>query len=87
MPDLSASGTDRLRGLDALTSDVRSLLRRAGKVQRQTADLGDPEAVAQGRELMDATERLLELLEERRRDERQIARQRLLGSAGNVDQP
>jgi hypothetical protein len=81
MPDLSAPGASRLRALDALTSDTRSLLRRAGKVQRQTADLGDQVVTEQGRELVDATERLLNSLEERRRDERLLARQQLRGGS------
>ncbi|HVB53609.1 MAG TPA: hypothetical protein VNF24_05400 [Candidatus Acidoferrales bacterium] len=87
MPDLSVSGAGRLRALDALASDTRSLLRRAGKVQRNTADLGDPSVTEQGRELVDATERLLASLEERRRDERLLARQHLRGIGRDADQP
>jgi|GEM_PF-4916290 len=79
MPDFSAPGADRLRALDALTSDVRSLLRRAGRVQRQTADVGDIELTEQSEELLAATERLLASVEERRHQERQQARRQLRG--------
>lgn len=87
MPDLRAPGAARLRALDALTSDTRSLLRRVGRVQRQAADLGDPVLSEQGRELVDCTERLLTSLEERRQDERRLARQQLRGLPVDLDQP
>lgn len=87
MPDLSAPGAGRLRALDAVTSDTRSLLRRAGKVQRQTADLGEPGLTEQSRELVDVTERLLDSLEERQRDERLLARQELRGIGGSTEHP
>jgi hypothetical protein len=79
MPDFSAPGAARLRALDALASDVRSLLRRGGRVQRQTADLGDTELTEQCGELLQATERLLASVEERRHEERQQARRQLRG--------
>ena len=87
MPDFSVPGAARLRALDALASDTRSLLRRAGRVQRQTADLGDPVVTDQGRELQDAAERLLNSLEERRREERLLARQQLRGIPVDTDGP
>ncbi|HVB14427.1 MAG TPA: hypothetical protein VNH38_06710 [Candidatus Dormibacteraeota bacterium] len=87
MPDLSKPGAGRLRALDALASDARSLLRRAGRVQRQTADLGDSAITQQGRELVEAAEQLLNSLEERRRDERLLARQQLRGLGTDADQP
>jgi hypothetical protein len=87
MPDFSVPGAARLRALDALASDTRSLLRRAGRVQRQTADLGDPVVTEQGRELQDAAERLLNSLEERRREERLLARQQLRGIPVDTDGP
>jgi CRISPR/Cas system-associated endonuclease/helicase Cas3 len=87
MPDFSVPGAARLRALDALASDTRSLLRRAGRVQRQTADLGDPVVTEQGRELQDAAERLLNSLEERRREERLLARQQLRGIPADTDGP
>jgi hypothetical protein len=87
MPDFSVPGAARLRALDALTSDTRSLLRRAARVQRQTADLADPVLVAQGRELVDTVERLLTSLEERRQEERQRARQQLRGIPPDQDLP
>jgi hypothetical protein len=87
MPDFSVPGAARLRALDALASDTRSLLRRAGRVQRQTADLGDPVVTDQGRELQDAAERLLNSLEERRREERLLARQQLRGIPADTDGP
>jgi hypothetical protein len=79
MPDFTTPGADRLRALDALVSDVRSLLRRAGRVQRQTADVGDIELTEQSGELLEAAERLLAGVEERRREERQEARRQLRG--------
>ncbi|MGC2193019.1 MAG: hypothetical protein WA751_11885 [Candidatus Dormiibacterota bacterium] len=87
MPDLSVPGASRLRALDTVASDTRSLVRRAAKIQRQTADLGDPLLTEQGRELVDATERLLNVLEERRRDERLLARQQLRGVNSRSDEP
>ena len=87
MPDFSVPGAARLRALDALASDTRSLLRRAGRVQRQTADLGDPVVTEQGRELQDAAERLLNSVEERRREERLLARQQLRGIPADTDGP
>jgi erythromycin esterase-like protein len=87
MPDFSVPGAARLRALDALASDTRSLLRRAGRVQRQTADLGDSVVTEQGRELQDAAERLLNSLEERRREERLLARQQLRGIPADTDGP
>jgi len=87
MPDFSVPGAARLRALDVLASDTRSLLRRAGRVQRQTADLGDPVVTEQGRELQDAAERLLNSLEERRREERLLARQQLRGIPVDTDGP
>jgi hypothetical protein len=87
VPDLSIPGASRLRALDAVTTDTRSLLRRAGKVQRQTADLGDPVVTEQGQELVDAAQRLLESLEERRRDERLLARQQIRGGDRDSEQP
>jgi hypothetical protein len=87
MPDFSVPGAARLRALDALASDTRSLLRRAGRVQRQTADLGDPVVTEQGRELQDAAERLLNSLEGRRREERLLARQQLRGIPADTDGP
>ncbi|MGA7173416.1 MAG: hypothetical protein WCB86_06965 [Candidatus Dormiibacterota bacterium] len=87
MPDLSTPGASRLRALDAVAADTRSLLRRAGKVQRQTADLGDPAVTEQGQELVDAAQRLLESLEERRRDERLLARQHIRGGDRDFEQP
>jgi erythromycin esterase-like protein len=56
-------------------------------VQRQTADLGDPVVTEQGRELQDAAERLLNSLEERRREERLLARQQLRGIPVDTDGP
>ncbi|MGA8208330.1 MAG: hypothetical protein WB801_00960 [Candidatus Dormiibacterota bacterium] len=85
MPDFSAPGADRLKALDALVSDVRSLLRRAARVQRQMADLSDPELAESGRELLDATERLLAGVEERRQQERQQARRQLRGMANDQE--
>ena len=87
MPDFSVPGAARLRALDALASDTRSLLRRAGRVQRQTADLGDSVVTEQGRELQDAAERLLNSVEERRREERLLARQQLRGIPADTDGP
>jgi hypothetical protein len=85
MPDFSAPGVDRLRALDSLASDARSLLRRAGRVQRQTADLADPALTEQSVELVAATERLLASVEERRQEERQRARRQLRGIATDQD--
>jgi hypothetical protein len=85
VPDFSASGADRLKALDALASDVRSLLRRAARVQRQMADLSEPELTESGRELLDATERLLASVEERRQQERQQARRQLRGIANDQE--
>jgi erythromycin esterase-like protein len=87
MPDFSVPGAARLRALDALASDTRSLLRRAGRLQRQTADLGDSVVTEQGRELQDAAERLLNSVEERRREERLLARQQLRGIPADTDGP
>jgi hypothetical protein len=85
MPDFSTQGADRLRALDALASDVRSLLRRAGRVQRQTADVGDTELTEQSGELLEATERLLAGVDERRHEERLQARRQLRGIAGDQE--
>ncbi|HUY09087.1 MAG TPA: hypothetical protein VMW80_06510 [Candidatus Dormibacteraeota bacterium] len=87
MPDLSVPGAGRLRALDAVAADTRSLLRRASKVQRQTADLGDPLVTEQGQELVVIAQRLLESLEERRRDERLLARQQIRGANRDTEQP
>ena len=87
MPDFSVPGAARLRALDALASDTRSLLRRAGRLQRQTAALGDSVVTEQGRELQDAAERLLNSVEERRREERLLARQQLRGIPADTDGP
>jgi sensor histidine kinase YesM len=85
MPDFSAPGADRLKALDALASDVRSLLRRTARAQRQIADLSDPELTHSSRELLDATERLLALVEERRQQERQQTRRQLRGVANDQE--
>jgi len=85
VPDFSAPGTDRLKALDALASDVRSLLRRAARVQRQAADLSDPELTESSGELLEATERLLAGVEERRQHERQQARRQLRGIASDQE--
>ncbi|HEY6537638.1 MAG TPA: hypothetical protein VI138_01190 [Candidatus Dormibacteraeota bacterium] len=87
MPDLSLPSAGRLRALDGLASDTRSLLRRAGRVQRLAADLGDPALDDQSRELVDATERLLSCFEERRREARLAARQRVLDPGPETDEP
>lgn len=87
MPDLSVPGPGRMRALDALASDTRSLLRRAGKVQRRAADLGDPQVTEQGGELLDATARLLDSLERRRVAERQLARQLVRGRSEAEEEP
>ena len=76
-----------MRALDALASDTRSLLRRAGKVQRRAADLGDPQVTEQGGELLDAAARLLDSLERRRTAERQLARQLVRGQSDDGEQP
>lgn len=85
MPDFSAPGADRVKALDVLASDVRSLLRRAARVQRQLADFSDPELTESGRELLDATERLLASVEEHRQKERQQARRQLRGIANDQE--
>ncbi|HUY25169.1 MAG TPA: hypothetical protein VMV09_07695 [Candidatus Saccharimonadales bacterium] len=85
MPDFSAPGADRLKALDALASDVRSLLRRAARVQRQAADLAAPELTESSGELLEVTERLLAAVEERRQHERQQARRQLRGIAGDQE--
>ncbi|MGH7643661.1 MAG: hypothetical protein ACRENX_11765 [Candidatus Dormibacteria bacterium] len=87
MPDLSVPGPSRLRAVDALAADTRSLLRRATKVQRQTADLGETAITEQGQLVVEVTERLLGSLEDLRRDERLLARQNLQGIGGDSDQP
>lgn len=86
MPDLSGPGAQRIRALDGLASDTRSLLRRGARVRRQTADLEDPLLDAQSLALLEAAERLLRSLEERRQEERQQARQRLRLSRADDDE-
>jgi sensor histidine kinase YesM len=85
MPDFSAPGADRLKALDALASEVRSLLRRTARAQRQIADLSDPELTQSSRELLDATERLVARVEERRQQERQQTRRQLRGVADDQE--
>jgi len=87
MPDLSLPGAIQLRALDGLASDARSLLRRATRLERQTADLSDANLDDQARDLVDAAEHLLTTFEERRRDGRLLARQHLLGPEAGGDQP
>lgn len=87
MPDLSLPGAIQLRALDGLASDARSLLRRATRLERQTADLSDANLDDQARDLVDAAEHLLTTLEERRRDGRLLARQHLRGTEAGADQP
>jgi hypothetical protein len=79
MPDLGSVGADRIRALDAVASDTRSLLRRAARMRQQTSNLGDPELAALGSELVELAERLLIRLEEHRAEERRRARQQLRG--------
>ena len=85
MPDFSAPGADRLKALDALASDVRSLLRRAARVQRQAADLAAPELTESSGELLEVSERLLAAVEERRQHVRQQASRQLSGIAGDQE--
>lgn len=87
MPDLSLPGAIQLRALDGLASDARSLLRRATRLERQTADLSDANLDDRARDLVDAAEHLLTTFEERRRDGRLLARQHLLGPEAGADQP
>ncbi|MFZ0168597.1 MAG: hypothetical protein WAL64_04125 [Candidatus Dormiibacterota bacterium] len=85
MPDFSAPGVDRLKALDALASDVRSLLRRTARVQRQAADLAAPELTESSGDLLEVTEGLLAAVEERRQHERQQARRQLRGIASDQE--
>jgi hypothetical protein len=87
MPDLSVPGAGQLRALDGLASDARSIVRRASRLERQTADLGDATLTEQVRELTGAAEQLLASFEERRRDGRLLARQQLRGSDTEPDRP
>ncbi|MGA2872755.1 MAG: hypothetical protein ABSF27_04110 [Candidatus Dormibacteria bacterium] len=85
MPDLGGAPTDRIRALDAVTSDTRSLLRRAVRIREQTSNLEDPELAALGAELVELAERLLARLEDRRAEERRRARRQLRGGREETD--
>lgn len=88
MPGLGSAGIDRLRAVDGISADARALLRRANRLQeRASAALGDPLVTAQAREVTDAAERLLDSLEERRVEERSVARQRLRTPEADPGQP
>ncbi|MGH7608989.1 MAG: hypothetical protein ACREOD_03445 [Candidatus Dormibacteria bacterium] len=69
----------RLRELDGLTADARSLLRRAGRLRQRLADLSEPGPVGPAQELLGAAERLLAALEETRQLQRRELRRGLRG--------
>ncbi len=69
----------RLQGLDAATSETRSLLRRGERLEARLLDLDDPRLVEISRAAQESTAALLSALEELRAEERLRLRRQLLG--------
>ncbi|MGH7692243.1 MAG: hypothetical protein ACRENY_06450 [Candidatus Dormibacteria bacterium] len=87
MADPLSPEPGRLRDLDRLASDTRALLRRSARVEEQTQGVGDDAFVGQARLLQEAGERLLELVEQRRQEERAQARRLLRRMPPESDAP
>lgn len=78
MPDLpELGGVAGLQALDAAARDARSLLRRMERLAEQPAAHQDPSLDQIVREMVEAGERLVAGLEERRAQERLRLRSRL----------
>jgi hypothetical protein len=78
MPDRpQPGGLAWLQALDAAARDARSVLRRAVKLADQVAVHQNPELERMALEAVEASERLVAGLEERRAQERQRLRSRL----------